>query len=263
MTVQLPTEKTAPSLAPERAKVLLYGPAKIGKSTLASKLDPEHTLFLACEPGLGAIEAYELPIATWQEFRETGAELAKGEHPYRILVVDTVDELIRMCADDVLGKLGASHASDLGYGKGWAAIADEFRLRIARLANLGLGVWFISHSKEVEIKTAVGSITKSVPDIGGQARSFLIGFCDLILFATSQVSSDGEHRILRTSASENWEAGGRVPLADPLPLDAAALRADLERACGMLTPKPPEPEAKTQKKAPKGEKAAEQLVVTA
>lgn len=238
MTVQLPTAKTAPSLAPDKAKVLLYGPAKIGKSTLASQIDPDHTLFLASEPGLGAIEAFTLPVASWQAFREIGAELAKGEHDYRIVVVDTVDELIRMCSDDVLAKLGASHASDLGYGKGWAAIADEFRLRIARLSNLGLGVWFISHSKETEIKTAVGSVTKHVPDIGGQARSFLIGFCDLILFATSQLTPEGEQRILRTSASENWEAGGRVPLPDPIPLDAAVLRRALEGACAALTPSP-------------------------
>jgi hypothetical protein len=230
MTIALPTAKTAPSLTSDSAKVLLFGPPKIGKSTFCAGLDPDHVLFLACEPGLGALETFAVPVTSWEEFREVGVELKKGKHDFRIVVVDTVDELVRMCQDSVVKRLGIAHPSDLDYGKGWSQVGEEFRLRIANLANLGLGVWFVSHSKDVAIKTKVGEVTKSVPDIGGQARSFLVGFCDLILFATSTLGEHGEERLLRTAASENYEAGGRYQLADPLPLDPEAFKAAFEAA---------------------------------
>jgi hypothetical protein len=226
--ITLPTEKTPPSLTLESAKGLVHGVPKIGKSTLLSQF--EDNLFLATEPGLVALEAYQVPVTSWEEFREVGAELAKGTHQFRTVTVDTVGDLLRLCQEHMMGKLGITHPSDLEYGKGWSAVSEEFRLRIGKLASLGLGVWFISHSKDIEIKSKVGSVNKAVPDLGGQSRNFLIGFCDVILYATSQVTEDGEQRVLRTAASENWEAGGRYTLTDPLPLDAAALREDFDRA---------------------------------
>lgn len=228
MPITLPTEKTPPSLTLETAKGLLHGVPKIGKSTLLSKFD--NNLFLATEPGLVALEAYQVPVTSWDEFREVGAELAKAEHEFKTVTVDTVGDLLRLCQEHMMGKLGITHPSDLEYGKGWNAVSEEFRLRIAKLANLGLGVWFISHSKDIEIKSKVGSVNKAVPDLGGQSRNFLIGFCDVILYATSLMTENGEERVLRTAASESWEAGGRYPLADPIPLDADALRTAFDLA---------------------------------
>lgn len=232
----LPTEKTTPTLDVETAKVLLYGPPKIGKTTLAASLDPEHTLFVATEPGLGALSVFAQQVRSWEEFRQIGPELHKGEHQFKTVVIDTVDELHKMCTDAVLKQLGVSYPGDLEFGKGWAAVTDEFRLRVGALSSLGLGVWFISHAKDEEIKQRVGSITKAVPTISGAARKWLTGFCDFIFYAGSEQTADGEQRVLHTAATENFEAGGRVPLPDPLPLDATALREALVAAA----PKPAE-----------------------
>lgn len=215
MTSLLPTEKTAPSLSATTSSVLLFGPAKIGKSTLAADLDPDHTIFLATEPGLNAQEVFVVPIESWEHFREVGAELAKGEHEFTTVVIDTVDELYKLCADSVLKKLGVAHPSDLEYGKGWAAVTDEFRLRVPKLAGVG-GLWFISHSKEVEIKQRVGTLTKIVPSLSGGAAKFLEQFCDFIFYVGSEQTADGDVRILRTQATENFGAGGRLTLPDPL-----------------------------------------------
>lgn len=221
----LPTQKVKTGLDPSTSKVLLYGPPKIGKSTLASQFDPDHTLFLACEPGLGGLEVFQVPVESWEKFLAVCAELAKGEHPYKLVVIDTADELIRYCTEFALRRLGVDHASDAGYGKGWDAINTEFRLKISKLSSLGLGVWFISHSVDKDIEQRVGKITKTVPTIGGKARDFIIGFVDCILLADSISTEQGERRVLRTAKSENYEAGMRGgTLPDPLPLDAAALR---------------------------------------
>lgn len=232
--ISLPTEKSPPGFAPERAKVLLYGPPKIGKTTLASQFDPEHTLFLACEEGLDALEVFKVSVASWEDFRQVGAALIQDPKHFKTIVIDTVNELHRMCAESVCSNLGIKHASEASHGKGWGGINDEWRLRVGRLANLGLGVWFVSHSKDVEIETRTSKMTKAVPTISGQPRDYLIGLVDQILYATSYEGKEGTVRQLRTAANEAHEAGGRVTLTDPLPLDAKALRDDMERAASLL-----------------------------
>lgn len=235
----LPTEKTRPTLDPTSAKVLLAGPPKIGKTTLASRIDPDSTLILATEPGYGAIEAFVVPINSWAEFRQVGGELAAGKHTFTTVVVDTVDELYKLCQAQVMVDVGIVHPSDMEYGKGYGLVGDEFRLRVGKLCSLGLGVWFISHTEEREIKQKVGTITRHVPSLTGKTGKWLAGFVDFIFMATSEQGQEGgDTRLLRTQATENFEAGGRVTLPDPLPLDAAAVREAMLAAA----PKPEAPQ---------------------
>lgn len=238
----LPTEKSALSLSPDRIKALLYGPPKIGKSTFASQINPDHTLFIATEPGLGSLEVYEVPVRTWAEFRELGAELAKDPKQFKVLVIDTADELFRMCTDQVCADLGVKHPSDAEWGKGWDAVTNEFRLRVGKLVGLGLGVWFISHSQDREVKKKVGTKTVTQATLSKQARKFLIGFVDFIFLADWEGEEEADQRVLRTQGAEHHEAGGRVPpgakpLPDPLPLDAKVLREAMAAALSS-TPEP-------------------------
>jgi hypothetical protein len=226
----LPTAKQKPSLGLAALKVLLYGPPKIGKSTLASKIDPDSTLFIATEPGLGALEVFSVTVQTWEDFRKVGAELAKGKHNFTTVVIDTVDNLYAMCEDHITTTQKVDYVGDLEYGKGWKMVGQEFQLRVAKLASLVPGVWFISHAKEVEIKTRLGTKSVMQPTLSGKPRDFITGFVDFILFATSEGNEEGERRVLRTAAVENIMAGGRVALPDPLPLDAGELAKAIQQA---------------------------------
>lgn len=232
----LPTEKTKPQLEAATAKVLLYGAPKIGKTTLAAGIDPEHTLFIATEPGLGAQSVYAQSVTDWDGFLAVCKELVKvNEHPFKTVVIDTVDNLAKFCQDHVAKKLNITHPSDLEYGKGWDALGTEFRTKVGGLSSLGLGVWFISHSKAEEVKQRVGSITVQTPTIGGSTRKFLVGFCDYIFYVEAQQTEGGEVRQIRTQATENFEAGGRVSLPDPIDLDAGELTKALAEAAASLT----------------------------
>lgn len=231
----LPTEKSPPTLSMHTSKVLLYGPPKIGKTTLAANLDPDRTLFLATEPGHDAQELYVVPIESWEHFRRVGAELVQGNHQFTTVVIDTVDGLVAMCQDAVMEAAGVVHPSDLEYGKGWSMVTSEFTLRTAKLATR-MGLWLISHDKEVEIKQRVGSITKIVPTIAPpKVREWCEGFCDLILYAGAVVTEEGEQRVLRTRASENYSTGGRVLLPDPIPMPLEDPAGPLREALGAAT----------------------------
>lgn len=234
--LQLPQVKTQPSLSAQRMKALLYGAPKVGKTTFCAELDPDHTLFLATEPGQGAHEMFLEPVASWQKFRDVYAALATGEHGFTTIVVDTVDQLFLQCRQATMEELGIAHPSDLEWGKGWDAVATKWRTGLGALASLGLGVWFISHADDVEIKQRIGTITKTVPALKRAGREFVVGFVDYIFFAQVVQTESGKEHLLRTAAQENFEAGGRIGppmykrLPDPLPLKGGALLDAVARA---------------------------------
>jgi len=45
----------------------------------------------------------------------------------KTIVLDTVDNAYKMCSDYVCKKFKIEHESDLGYGKGYALINNEFQ----------------------------------------------------------------------------------------------------------------------------------------
>ena len=218
----LPKEKTAPKERLDDYTILLYGPPKIGKSTLASQFDKP--LFLATEAGRNALEVYQVPVATWDKFLAACKEIAAGGHDFKTIIVDTVDNLFKACSEHVRKKNNIQHESDLDWGKGWQLVADEFTRAITKLSLLPYGLVMISHAEYVEIKTRTATLTKAVPTLPTAARMATHNIADVILYAESVVTDDGEVRIMRTKPSENWEAGdrtGRLPAT--LPLDYADL----------------------------------------
>jgi hypothetical protein len=224
----LPTAKTSAGLTPTTAKILLYGEPGVGKTTFCAALG-EKVLILATEPGTGGIEAFVQPIRSWTEFRAVGAELAAGKHDFTTLAVDTADELQRMCQEHVCAEHNILHPADLEYGKGWSLVSDEWRLRCAKLANLGLGVIFVSHQKSEEIKQRNGLTYTTVrPAMTGQAGKFLEGFVDFVLHADIEEDENGTRRVVHSEPSQFRIAKQRVVIPSPLPLDGAAFAAALE-----------------------------------
>jgi site-specific DNA-adenine methylase len=247
----LPTDKNVPGVDPLNKKTLLYGQQKVGKSTLVSQLYPDAVYFATDTTGLEELGVFTVPIRDWTEFRKAGAELAQYARElvegatliYEAVVVDTVDELVRQCRQHVLAGLTGGpvkkaedflHESDWDYGKAWSAVAEEFRIRVAKLCSLGLPVVFVSHSKMQTKKNRTGQeITVQSPDIGsGQLREWLLKFVDYIFFAEIIGSEEGDRRVLHTAPSESYHAGYRwpqdkEPLPATLPLDGRRLRAAL------------------------------------
>ncbi len=227
----LPTTKTKPKTNLEDQIILIYGPPKIGKSTFASQFSSP--LFLATEAGLNNLEVYQMPIDTWEAFNDAYKELKAAKNGFRTIVIDTIDNLHAACRDYIRRKHGIAHESDLDWGKGWSLVKDAFTQAVTKLSLLPYGLLMISHSDIVEIKTRTAQITKAVPTLPKSAREVVLGLADIILFCDSQVTDDGEVRIIRTEPSENWEAGDRTGKLPPvLPLDFSAFAGALSNGNG-------------------------------
>ncbi len=217
----LPTEKTPPRSDLSSLSLLIYGPSKIGKSTWCSKADG--ALFLATEAGLNHLDVYQLLVPTWDAFLGAAREIAEGKHNYRTIVIDTVDNLHRLCSDAMLAKHKIEHESDLPYGKGHAFVQNEFARVLTKLSLLPYGLHLISHSTEKEIETRTGKVTRIVPTLPDKARKFVCSMVDLILYADSErTEQGGVRRVLRTKPSPHFDAGDRTGrLPETIDLDYA------------------------------------------
>lgn len=254
--MKLPTAKTPPKSTLNDVSILLYGPSKIGKSTFASQA-PE-AIFLATEPGLNALEVYQQPITSWPEFLEVCAELAKGEHPFKTVVIDTIDVLYRLCADHICQKRGIEHESDGSHGKIYGLIKNEIYRVLTKLAHLPYGLILISHSQDRDLETRTGTITRTVPTLSESFRQIVIGLVDLILYCDIEAvqNENGQRvcrRVIRTKPSPNYDAGdrfGRLPEVIPLdfPAFAEAFEHNNQHVASAGAGQPnPVPAAKTAK----------------
>ena len=213
----LPTTKTAPKNSLTDLTVLVYGQTKIGKTTLCSQA--EGALFLATEPGLNALDVFQVPILNWDDLLNACAEISEGKHAFKTVIIDTVDNAYRFCTEYVLRKFKVEHESDLGYGKGYALINNEFQRVLTKLAFLPCGLFLISHAKEMEMESRTGKYTRVVPTLPDKARKIVLGMADMVLLCDLEIQTvdDGEprvRRVIRTKPSIYYEAGdrtGRLP----------------------------------------------------
>ena len=223
MTISLPTQASKPVTDFGKLTILNYSAPKFGKSTWASKF-PE-AIFFECEPGLNHLEVFKVPTYKWEDFLDACKLVAKGDHPFKTIVIDTVDNAFKMCSDHVCAKHNIDYEGDLGHGKGWALVKNEWHRVLTRLASLPYGLILISHAQDKTIETRTGEYTKTQPSLPDRARNVVLGLVDIILFGDSIPMKDAAgnvtiERILRTKPHPTYEAGDRTGrLPDVLPLD--------------------------------------------
>jgi hypothetical protein len=257
----LPTQKTPPRSNLHDLTVLLHGVQKWGKSSWCAQA--EGALFLATEPGLNHLEVYQKPVSTWDELLAAAGEIAEGKHAFRTIIIDTVDNAYRMCAEYICRRYKVEHESDLEYGKGYALVNGEFHRVVNKLALLPYGLFLVSHSQEKEIETRTGKYTKIVPTLPDKARKLVLGLVDVILFCDLEPTTgpDGRpayRRVLRTKPSTAYEAGDRTGrLPEVLDLDFAAFAAAFARGATSPSGAPPSSGGEAQAAADASASAAE------
>ncbi|MHB1001443.1 MAG: ATP-binding protein [Armatimonadota bacterium] len=213
----LPTAKTPPKPDLADLTVLVYGATKIGKSNLCSHA--EGALFLSTEPGLNALEVFQVPVKCWDDLLTACGEIAEGKHPFKTVIIDTIDNAFQMCSDYVCRKHRVEHAADLSYGKGYSLITSEFQRVLNKLAFMPYGLFLISHTQETQVETRTGKYTKIVPTLPEKARKIVLGLVDMILYCDIETSVGPDskmavRRVIRTKPSIYYEAGdrtGRLP----------------------------------------------------
>jgi len=238
------TSKSTGTLAIRRGKiqrpqkVVIYGPEGVGKSTLAG-LTPE-PVFLDTEGGTHHLDVARLDAAaTWEKITSAVAQLAKGGHPFKTLVIDTADWLEKRLIEHLCRKASKESIEDFGYGKGWVMMSQEFARFLTSLDALtgrGLHVVFLAHStvKKFEAPDQAGSYDRFELKLSKQNAPLLKEWADLVLFAnfvTKVAEKDngkmrgigGKERVLFANHSAAYDAKNRHGLPDKLPFSIDSL----------------------------------------
>ena len=174
-----------------QTNTLLYGFPKSGKTTAASgfTFDKKGPLFIMTEDGESTLEISKARVKDWVSFTklvdllETKSKEIKEQ--YSCFVVDLISDLDIWCAEWVARQNQVSHISDLGFGKGFAQQADEFRKQITRLMAV-LPCLFIAHTSEKEVNMQGSVVKVQAPNLSKRILEFVNGKVDTIMFIKPQ-----------------------------------------------------------------------------
>lgn len=239
-------------------RVLIHGVPGIGKTTFGAAAPA--AVFLGTEDGFGALEVDRLPQPTsWTDVLGYVRQLATEEHAWKTLVVDSIDWLEPIVWRHVCKAAGVESIEDVrdGFGKGYLAALDEWRIFVAALEALrrakDMHVVLIAHSQVKTFKNPEGpDFDRWTMKLNEKAAGLLGEWCDVIAFANYETfvklegkkangkgKGFGGERVMFATRQPAFDAKNRHNLPDQMPLSwdgfdkamkaGAALAATLRR----------------------------------
>lgn len=203
------------------SRVLLVGRTKVGKTRLAASWGPKQTLILDTHAGTRFLdgEHFVSEIQSFTDFTEAVDQIVAGDHPFKTVVIDTIDDIYKFADKHAGEKHNKIAAGLVEFGKGTTEAEARFREQVGRLLASPYGIWFIGHAETEQ----VGNDTTLVPKLDKRVRTFIEGNTDFNWLARRV----GKRAELQTQPTGVYAAGGRVPLPDPCPMDASTIYAAL------------------------------------
>lgn len=214
----------------------IYGPAKVGKTSLAAQAD--NCLLIATERGYNAIGGIRaIDVTSWSEMRQVYRELKKPEvkAQYKVLIVDTIDLAAKYCTTYICSQNNIQDLSELGYGKGHAKMRSEFENIFNSLTQMGYSVIFISHAQDKIITRPDGTeYSRIVPSLSpDKVNTIVENMADIYGYAHFSKDAEGNPiRVLTLRSNDDSIACGcRFRYIEPeIPLGYKSLVDALNKA---------------------------------
>lgn len=222
---------------PKATKAVLYGPEGIGKTSFAAKAP--NPLFIDTEGSTTRLNVRRLPAPqSWAMVLEQVQWVIYNPQVCSTLVVDTADWAQRLCTDAVCARLKLSGIEDLGYGKGYSYVYEEF----GRLLNLldqvidrGINVIITAHAamRKFEQPDEMGSYDRWELKLNNSQKCSIANmvkeWADMVLFANYETivvknenkkgKAQGGQRVMYTAHHPCWDAKNRFDLPEKLTFD--------------------------------------------
>lgn len=238
-------------------KVVVYGPEGIGKSTLAAHFP--RPVFIDTEGSTRHMDVSRTDKpSSWTMLMEQVQYIRSDPGVCSTLVIDTADWAEQLCIASICADKKLSGIEDMGYGKGYVYLAEEF----GRLLNLleeivgrGVHVVLTAHAmmRKFEQPDEMGAYDRWELKLQKKTSALVKEWSDLLLFAnykTLSVAADdkgkkfkaqGGRRVIYTSHHPCWDAKNRLGLPEELPLDFSALAQYISTGTAPSAPVPPPP----------------------
>lgn len=225
-------------------RITLHGLEGVGKSTFAA--GAPKAIFLATEDGTGQLDVTRFPAPrTWTDILDALRTLTLEAHDFQTLVIDTLDWLEPVLWAHICERDKQPSMEAYGYGKGYKAAFDEWRVFVAALEALRrakpMHVVFLAHSAIKTFKNPEGEdFDRYQLKLSEGASGLLREWCDAVLYASFETHalkdartkrfrgvSTGD-RVLHTEWNAAYDAKNRYSLPEELPLSWADFYAGVE-----------------------------------
>ena len=180
-------------------------------------------LLVAFERGYNALVGVRpADVTSWADFKAICRQLKKPEAKdvYETIVIDTIAIAYALCEKYILAREGVQAIGDIGYGKGWGMLKDEFESTFRELTQLGYAIVFIAHSKtkKTEYTDEEGNeLDALAPDLPNAAYQIVNRMVDVIGYIGVEydIKTSQSYRYLYTRGTPTIFAGSRYKYLAP------------------------------------------------
>lgn len=223
----LPTTITT-SIRRDPRMLLIYGPPKIGKTTMLAQLQtiaPNRNLIIETDPrGAEFVSCLSLQVNSMDELTniiDTVKEQAKstGKRPYDFVAIDTIDKIEEWAEAEATkaykaSPIGSSFRGisvlELPKGGGYLHLRQAFTKVLNQTFNLADNIIFVSHirDKMIESVAGKGEVSAKDLDLTGKIKSIVCSMVDGIGY----VSRDKDQNLtISFITQEDVICGSRCP----------------------------------------------------
>lgn len=172
-------------------KMAIYGEPGVGKSTFAAKAPKPFFIttdgnYEYLEDFFGANPEDHVQVNSW---KETKAAFARNFDNYDTVVVDLVEDTYMWAENEFCKDNAIRHISDLGYGKGYGILGNDFFIEYQKLLALPKNIILILHGVAEVLKDRRGVEytrygpsklirEKIITQIEGRVRFFVRAFAE-------------------------------------------------------------------------------------
>ena len=234
-------------------KVIIYGPEGIGKSTLAAQFP--NPVFIDTEGSTKELDVARYPVPTYWSMIIEEAEDLLEERNFSTLVIDTADWAEKLCIAETCSRLNVKGIEDVGYGKGYVYLYDDFQRVLTvcdKLVANGINVVFTAHAmmRKFEQPDEMGAYDRWEMKLTKKVAPLLKEWADVVLFCnyktnvitdqnTKSKKATGGTRMMYSTHHPCWDAKNRYNLPDQMPMSFEPLAQLFEGA-------EPEPDYRSQ-----------------
>ena len=196
--------------------MVIYGPPKIGKTTVLSQLD--NCLIIDLEEGSDMVDALKVKVTNLKELAEVGKSIVQEGKPYKYVAIDTISKLEEWCELEAkkiymatpMGKNfeqknpGASVLS-LPNGGGYLYLRIAYKKWIDRLNTLADHIILVGHLKDKMLEKKGKEVAVKDLDLTGKIKQITCANADAIGY----IYREEDQTMISFNSLEDVTAGSR------------------------------------------------------
>lgn len=196
--------------------MIIYGPPKIGKTTVLSQL--KDCLIIDLEQGSDMVDALKIKVNNLKELAEVGKEIIKQGKPYKYIAIDTISKLEEWCEDEAkklymatpMGKNFETKNPGMSVltlpnGGGYLYLRMAYKKWIDRLNKLADHVILVGHLKDKMLEKKGKEVAVKDLDLTGKIKQITCANAD----AVGYIYREDEQTMVSFDSLNDVTAGSR------------------------------------------------------